>query len=94
MELSTELVAVLLAITLAWAGWVSIVTINNQKSLSNLQNANAALHKDMEDISNTLKESFADMKSDVKDQIDKVNTRLDIFLRDEISVLKELAKKR
>lgn len=72
---------------------MSLVTINNQKSLSNLQNANAMLHKDMEGISNELKDSFAEMKEDVKDRMDKMNQRFDLFLKDEISVLKEIAKK-
>lgn len=93
MELSVELIVVLSGVVLTWAVWISSVTIRNQSALTALKVGETNLHKDMEDLSKTLKESFAEMKEDVKEQINKVNSRLDIFLKDEISVLKDLAKK-
>ncbi len=89
MELSTELVAILATISLGWAGWISVTTIRNQTAISKAQASEEVLHNDMKDLSTTMKESFAD----VKDQINKVNTRLDTFLSNEIAVLKDLAKK-
>lgn len=93
MELSTELILLICTIVIAWVGWVSTVTIRNQIALSNLKTSDVNLHKDMENLSKSLKESFSEMKDEVKEQINRVNTRLDIFLKDEITVLKELAKK-
>lgn len=93
MELSGELIAILTTILLGWMGYISILTIQNKTNLTALKIGETNLHDDMEKLSSTLKESFAEMKDDVKDQINKVNSRLDIFLKDEITVLKELAKK-
>lgn len=93
MQLSTELIAILTTIVLGWVGWVSIVTIRNQNALTALKVGETNLHKDMEDLTKSFKEGFAELKDDVKEQMNKVNLRLDIFLKDEISVLKELAKK-
>jgi hypothetical protein len=89
MELSTELLAILMTIIIGWVGWISTATIRNQQALSKLNASDVNLHNDMEG----LKEGFISLKDDVKEQIAKVNSKLDIFLKDEISVLKELAKK-
>lgn len=70
-----------------------MVTIRNQNALTALKVGETNLHKDMEDLTKSFKEGFSELKQDVKEQMDKVNMRLDIFLKDEISVLKELAKK-
>jgi len=100
MELSTELIAILVTILLGWAGWVSAGLIKNQTAItklmasdSNLGKAQEDIHHDMTELSKTFKESFSELKEDFRGQMDKVNVRLDIFLKDEISVLKELAKK-
>lgn len=77
-----------------------MMVIRNQNSITNLMasdiNLNKAqedIHKDMGELSELFKDSFAELKEDIKDRMDKVNNRLDIFLKDEISVLKDLAKK-
>lgn len=93
MELSIELVVILSGIVVTWAVWISSVTIKNQTNLTALKVGETNLHKDMEDLTKSFKEGFADLKEEVKEQINKVNSRLDIFLKDEITVLKELAKK-
>ena len=93
MQLSTELIAILTTIVLGWVSWVSVVTIRNQNALTALKVGETNLHKDMEDLTKSFREGFAELKDDVKEQMNKVNLRLDIFLKDEISVLKELARK-
>lgn len=89
MNLSAELLAVLATIWLGWSGWISVAVIKNQRELSKLNASDINLHNDMEG----LKEGFAEMKADVRDRMNNLGTKLDIFLKDEISVLKELAKK-
>jgi len=89
MSLNSELVAILSAIWIGWSGWISAAVIKNQRELSKLNASDINLHNDMEG----LKAGFTSMKDDVKEQIGRLNTKMDIFLKDEISVLKELAKK-
>lgn len=100
MELGAELIAILVTILLGWAGWISVMVIRNQNAITklmasdaNLSKAQEDIHKDMSDLSTLFKESFAELKEDIKERMDKVNNRLDVFLKDEITVLKELAKK-
>lgn len=89
MNLSAELLAVLVTIWLGWSGWISIAVIRNQRELSKLNASDINLHNDMQG----LKEGFVSLKEDVKETVNKINSKLDVFLKDEISVLKELAKK-
>lgn len=92
MQLSIELIIIISGIVLTWAVWISSVTVKNQNNLSALKIGETNLHKDMADLTATFKEGFAEMKEDVRREIDKVNVRLDLFLKDEITVLKDAVR--
>lgn len=100
MDLSSELLVILATISAGWVSLVSMVAIKNQNAITRLMASDSTLtkaqeevHKDMAELSKAFKDNFSEMKDTVNEQMNKVNSRLDIFLKDEITVLKELVKK-
>jgi hypothetical protein len=69
-----EIYAVLIASGLAWVGWISIMTIQNNSKINGLM---------------SIKDSVTDLKDDIKG----VSQRLDIFIKNELDAIKEIANK-
>lgn len=79
---------ILIAIGLAWMGWISITVINLSKS-SSVQDAVKTNNTQAVD---ELKKSFIEMENRVTDSLDRMNTRQDNFNKAEIQELKNLIK--
>lgn len=86
--------ALLIAIGIAWAGWVSVTLILMLVKNSNSQRDVKALFSRFDEFCLDLKNDFSVMKSEVTADIDEVNKRFDQFLKSEIDTLKEIAKQK
>lgn len=85
---------------LFWMGWISVFAIQTNrkadKSLSNdvmAQREIETIVKGMETMTSELKSSFKELVTEVKSEMKTTNHRLDHFMKEEIDVLKHLAKK-
>ncbi len=72
------LIGILCTVIIAWMGWVSLTIVRNYNNSTD---------------TSELKSAFNEMKKDIKEEIDKVNARQDLFMQREIEELKSLLKK-
>lgn len=86
--------ALLIAIAIAWAGWVSVTLILMLVKNSNSQRDVKALFHRFDAFCDDLKKDFSNMKSEVTTDIDAINGRFDLFLKSEIDTLKDIAKQK
>jgi len=91
----TVLQGLLIAIIVAWGGWVSLTTIQNNGSVKTLLNDNANIRTDLVDAikhmdksSSDMQASFREMRDEVKTDIQSLSGRLDTFISTEIQALK------
>ena len=69
-----DLYEIIIAIILAWLGWLSLTTIQQGKKITILQ-------------------SIQEKVNGISDKQDKLSDRLDLFLKNELDTLKEIAKR-
>lgn len=90
-----EVLAVVGVIFVGWLGWLSLTTIQNKVKINTLVGNDEVLERDlgealknMERTSEDLKNSFREMRQEVKSDISSISGRLDTFMRTEIDALK------
>lgn len=88
--------AIIITIALAWAGWVSVFLIQTNikanKSLSNDAVNEKEIGKIVENW-NLFQSKFDRMEESVKEELQKTNNRLDVFLNNELTTLKSILQK-
>lgn len=89
MENLSFVETILIGMGLGWVGWVSIMVIKLTVKDSSRAQEMTALFDRLDAFQGDLKSDFADMKKDVTNDIDKVNTRFDMFLKSEIDIIKD-----
>jgi hypothetical protein len=83
----------LITIFLGWGVWISLMCIRNGLKINDLTNKGEGFVREFEITCTDLKNSFSEMKDEVKVDIESINKRLDTFMKAEIDTLKEIAKK-
>lgn len=99
METVTLIIAMGTAF-LAWAGWITVFVIStNAKANRSLTNDEvaareiASIVQGFKEMTKELKDGFKEFAEEVKDSLKSTNSRLDIFVSNEITELKNMNKK-
>lgn len=86
--------------SLAWIAWISVFAIQTNikanKSLSNDAMAQKEINsivEGMKTMTTELKSSFKELVNEVKTEMKNTNQRLDTFMKEEMTTLKNMSKK-
>lgn len=93
VQIDSSLLFAILAIVLPWAAFITKVTFDNQAKLRLSEQSNEDFKNEFEKTCKDLTERFKEMKDDVKEDIQKLNQRMDIFFSKELEALKNIANK-
>lgn len=95
--MEVTLIDILKTVALAWAAWISATTIRNSLALKSVSIENKGIKDDllqainhMDKSSEDMKESFKEMRAEVKNDINDLSNRFDTFISTEINTLKIL----
>ncbi len=84
----------LIALGCGWVSWSSITTIVLLiKDASTKKDMKSLLGR-LETVSTELKADFSKMEGNVEEHINRINSRFDLFLKSEIDLLKDIAKRK
>lgn len=94
--METWQITLLGAIFLSWAGWVSLTAIRTERKAERSLSNDAANEKELQKIMgkwDSFENKFDSMEEMFKGEFQKTNTRLDVFINQELQTLKAIAQK-
>lgn len=87
------LIGIIGTLSIGIIGWLCITVINHKTRIATLENNDEKLSEDLKVTVNELKVSFEKFQSEVKTEIDKLNSNIMIFTKTETDLLKNMIDK-
>jgi len=91
VQINIEILIAFITLFIPWVSWVSYTTWNTQARLRVIDGRHEDFKSQFEKTCQKLTDSFDEMKAEVKDDFEKINDRMDMFIKSEIDTLKQIA---